>query len=72
LERKEKAMTKLVALALGFAAWSGVVALSLLITFNMGDRNQVLMFLPILVAVVAAWAVGQVVTERVLEKKEGM
>jgi uncharacterized membrane protein len=46
--------------------------LSLLITFNMGDRNQVLMFLPILVAVVAAWAVGQVVTERVLEKKEGM
>lgn len=63
-------MTKLVAIVLGFAAWSGVTALALLITFNMGDKNQILMFLPILAAVFVAWGVGEVVTERVLEKKE--
>ncbi len=63
-------MTKLVALVLGFAAWSGVVALALLITFNMGDKNQVLMFLPILAAVFAAWGIGEVVTQRVLSTKE--
>ena len=63
-------MTKLVALVLGFAAWSGVVALALLITFNMGNKNQVLMFLPILAAVFAAWGIGEVVTQRVLATKE--
>ena len=36
----------------GVAAWLGVALLSVLITFNMGDKNQMLMFLPILVAVV--------------------
>jgi hypothetical protein len=63
-------MDKIVALVLGFAAWSGVVALALAITFNMGDKNQVLMFLPILAAVFAAWGVGEVVTQRVLANKE--
>lgn len=63
-------MSKAVALVLGFAAWSGVVALSLLITFNMGGKNQVLMFLPILAAVFAAWGIGEVVTQRVLAPKE--
>jgi hypothetical protein len=63
-------MDKIVALVLGFVAWSGVVALALAITFNMGDKNQVLMFLPILAAVFAAWGVGEVVTQRVLAKKE--
>ena len=63
-------MSKVVALVLGFAAWSGVVALALLITFNMGDKNQVLMFLPILVAVFAAWGIGEVVTQRVLTTEE--
>ena len=63
-------MTKAVALILGFAAWSGVVALALLITFNMGSKNQVLMFLPILAAVFAAWGVGELVTQRVLSTKE--
>jgi len=65
-------MTKFTALALGFAAWSGVTALSLFIAFNLGERNQVLMFLPILAAVLAAWGVGEVVTERLFEEKEGV
>jgi hypothetical protein len=63
-------MDKFIALVLGFVAWSGVVALALAVTFNMGDKNQVLMFLPILAAVFAAWGVGEVVTQRVLAKKE--
>jgi hypothetical protein len=42
-----------------------------LITFNMGDKNQILMFLPILGAVVVAWAIGEVVTERVFNRDEG-
>ena len=63
-------MTKAVALILGFAAWSGVVALALLITFNIGSKNQVLMFLPILAAVIAAWGVGEMVTQRVLAPRE--
>jgi len=63
-------MTKLVAIALGCAAWAGVGLLAVLITFNMGGKNQVLMFLPILAAVLLAWAVGEAVTERVLEPVE--
>lgn len=63
-------MTKAVAVVLGFAAWSGVVALALLITFNMGNKNQVLMFLPILAAVFVAWGIGELVTQRVLAPKE--
>jgi uncharacterized membrane protein len=63
-------MTKLTALVLGMAAWAGVAALSVIIAFNMGDKNQVLMFLPILAAVVVAWAIGEVVTERVFHDEE--
>jgi hypothetical protein len=58
-------MTKLAALLAGIAAWAAVAVLTIAITFNMGDKNQVLMFLPILAAVVAAWAIGEAVTERV-------
>jgi uncharacterized membrane protein len=64
-------MTKAVALALGVLAWAGVAALAILITFNIGDKNQVLMFLPILAAVVLAWAVGEAVTERVFDEEGG-
>jgi hypothetical protein len=63
-------MTKLTALVLGMAAWAGVAALSVIIAFNMGDKNQVLMFLPILAAVVLAWAIGEAVTERVFRDEE--
>jgi len=39
----------------------------------MGNKNQVLMFLPILVAVFAAWGIGEAVTERVFNgHEEGM
>jgi len=58
-------MTKLTAALLGVVAWAAVGALSILIVFNIGDKNQVLMFLPILAAVVAAWVIGEAVTERV-------
>ncbi|HWQ28401.1 MAG TPA: hypothetical protein VNN12_05205 [Dehalococcoidia bacterium] len=65
-------MSKLVAVLIGAAAWAGVAAVSVLIVFNIGDKNQVLMFLPILAAVVAAWGIGELVTERVLvEHEEG-
>jgi hypothetical protein len=66
-------MTKLTALVLGVAAWVAVGVLAVLIAINMGGKNQVLMFLPILVAVVAAWGIGEAVTEHVFTgKKEGM
>ncbi len=58
-------MTKLSAVLIGVIAWAAVGALSILIVFNLGDKNQVLMFLPILAAVVAAWGIGEAVTERV-------
>ncbi len=65
-------MSKLVAVLIGAAAWAGVAAVSVLVVFNIGDKNQVLMFLPILAAVVAAWGIGELVTERVLvEHEEG-
>ncbi len=65
-------MSKLVAVVIGAAAWVGVAAVAVLIVFNIGDKNQVLMFLPILAAVVAAWGIGELVTERVLvEHEEG-
>ena len=52
-------MTKLVALILGVSAWAGVAVLAVLITFNIGDKNQILMFLPILAAVIVAWPSGR-------------
>ncbi len=68
-------MTKLTALILGVAAWAAVAGLAVVIAFNMGNKNQVLMFLPILVGVVVAWGIGEVVTERVFndnDNKEGV
>jgi hypothetical protein len=63
-------MNKIVALAGGVAAWAGVAAVAALIVFNIGTKNQVLMFLPILAAVAIAWAIGEVVTEHVFERRE--
>jgi hypothetical protein len=63
-------MDRIAFLLMGMAAWTGVAILAVLITFNIGDKNQVLMFLPILAAVFIAWAVGEVVTERVFEEHE--
>ena len=64
-------MNRILLLLIGVAAWAGVALTAVLITFNMGDKNQILMFLPILAAVVVAWGVGEVVTERVFNRDEG-
>jgi hypothetical protein len=63
-------MSNVTAMALGVAAWGAVAILAVLIAFNMGGKNQVLMFLPILAGVVVAWAIGEVVTERVFTHHE--
>jgi high-affinity Fe2+/Pb2+ permease len=64
-------MDRILLLLLGVAAWAGVALTAVLITFNIGEKNQILMFLPILAAVVVAWGVGEVVTERVFNRDEG-
>jgi H+/Cl- antiporter ClcA len=63
-------MNKALALAAGVTAWAAVAVAAVLIVFNMGGKNQVLMFLPILAVVVAAWAIGELVTERVFTGHE--
>jgi len=63
-------MNKVLALVAGVAAWAAVAVVAVLIVFNMGAKNQVLMFLPILAVVVAAWAIGEIVTERVFTGHE--
>ena len=64
-------MNRVLLLLMGVAAWAGVGLTAVLITFNIGEKNQILMFLPILAAVVVAWGVGEVVTERVFNRDEG-
>ena len=64
-------MNRVLLLLLGIAAWAGVALTAVLITFNIGEKNQILMFLPILAAVVVAWGVGELVTERVFNRDEG-
>lgn len=63
-------MNKVLALVAGVTAWAAVGATAALIVFNMGVKNQVLMFLPILAVVVAAWVIGELVTERVFTGRE--
>jgi len=64
-------MNRVLLLLLGIAAWAVVALTAVFITFNIGDKNQILMFLPILAAVVVAWAIGEVVTELVFNRDEG-
>ena len=64
-------MSTFVAVLLGVLAWAGVAVLAVLITFNIGDKNEWLMMLPILAAVVVAWAVGEYVTERAFNQDDG-
>jgi len=61
---RRKGMRLLVLIA-GILAWVGVGAVALLVVNYWQDDNQVLAFLPILAAVVAAWAIGEAVTHRV-------
>jgi hypothetical protein len=61
-------MGRIVLLLMGVAAWAAVALAAVFITFNIGGKNQILMFLPILAVVVAVWAVGELVTERVFNR----
>jgi hypothetical protein len=63
-------MNKALVLAAGVIAWAAVAATAVLVVFNMGGKNQVLMFLPILAVVAAAWFIGELVTERVFTEHE--
>jgi len=58
-------LQRIAALVAGIVAWVAVASVAILVVFNIGDRNQVLMFLPILAAVAVAWAIGELVTDRV-------
>ena len=64
-------MSKVLALLAGVAAWCGVAALSVLMVEFYADDSQVLAYLPILAAVIAAWAVGEWVTDRVFGVARG-
>jgi predicted membrane-bound spermidine synthase len=64
-------MNRVLLLLLGVAAWAGVALTAVLITFNIGEKNQILMFLPIVAAVLVAWGIGEVVTEYVFNRDEG-
>src|SRR3990172_11064423 len=55
---------RVVALAVGLAAWLGVAIVSVLVVNAWNDENQVLAFIPIAASVVVAWAVGEWVTDR--------
>ena len=63
-------MNKALVLVGGVVAWAAVAVVAVLIVFNMGAKNQVLMFLPILAVVAAAWFIGELVTERVFTEHE--
>jgi len=63
-------MNKVLGLVAGVTAWAAAAVVAVLIVFNMGVKNQVLMFLPILAVVVAAWIIGELVTERVFTGRE--
>ena len=51
-------------------AWVVVAATAILVVFNLGTKNQVLMFLPILAVVAAAWVIGELVTGAVFTEHE--
>jgi flagellar biosynthesis protein FliQ len=63
-------MDRAVALIVGVLAWAAVAGIAVSVVNAWQDENQILAFLPILAAVVVAWAVGEVVTERVFEAHE--
>ena len=58
-------MDKALALSAGVLAWIGVAAVAVLVVNAWQDENQILAFFPILAAVVVAWLIGDIVTERV-------
>ena len=67
---RRDAWIKASVLAGGVVAWAAVAATAILLVFNMGGNNQVLTFIPILAVVVAAWFIGELVTQRVFTGHE--
>ncbi len=63
-----RAVNRVLLLLTGIAAWAGVAVAAVLITFNMGNKNEILMFFPILALVLVAWGIGELVTERVFNR----
>jgi flagellar biosynthesis protein FliQ len=63
-------MERMIALAIGVLAWAAVAGIAVSVVNAWQDENQILAFLPIALAVVVAWAVGEVVTERVFGTQE--
>jgi len=63
-------MSKALVLVGGVVAWATVAATAIVIVFNLGTKNQVLMFLPILAVVLVAWFIGELVTQRVFTEHE--
>jgi flagellar biosynthesis protein FliQ len=63
-------MERFIALLVGVLAWAAVAGIAVSVVNAWQDENQILAFLPIAGAVVVAWAIGEVVTDRVFETYE--
>ena len=61
-------MERLALLVLGVLAWFGVAGVAVLVVNAWEEENQILVFIPIALAVIVAWAIGEYVTENVFEK----
>jgi flagellar biosynthesis protein FliQ len=58
-------MERVIALVVGIVAWAAVAGVAVSVVNAWSDENQILAFLPIAGAVIVAWAIGEIVTERV-------
>jgi len=65
-------MERVIALFVGILAWAAVGGIAVSVVNAWQDENQVLAFLPIAAAVIVAWAIGEVVTDRVFETQEAV
>ena len=63
-------MERFIALFVGVLAWAAVAGIAVSVVNAWSDENQILAFLPIAAAVIVAWAIGEVVTDRVFETHE--
>lgn len=63
-------MERIIALLVGVFAWAAVAGISVSVVYAWSDENQILAFVPIAASVVVAWAIGEIVTDRVFEAHE--
>ena len=63
-------MERAAALIIGLVAWAAVAGVAVSVVHAWSGDNQVLAFLPILGAVVVAWVIGEVVTQRLFDGDE--